>query len=132
MDYNSVGNYFPKTEHLSRILSNFVPFYCDMNIVHTYMFYEEQVVKMHDSTLEAMSISESIKEESILSVDDTDVKCEENLNMSVVTETQEFWNIDLTNSLTNSFNVLNSDFCTNGLVSYDIARKSNGEVEMYY
>ncbi len=44
MDYN-LGDYFPEAEQFNRILKNFLPFYCDMSMVYTYMFYATGILK---------------------------------------------------------------------------------------
>ena len=45
MDYN-IGDYFPEVEHFNRILKNFVPFYCDVVLLYSYLFYESKVLKI--------------------------------------------------------------------------------------
>ena len=36
MDYN-IGDYFPEAEHFNRLLKNFVPFYCDVILLYSYL-----------------------------------------------------------------------------------------------
>lgn len=43
MDYN-IGDYFPEAEQFTRLLQNFVPFYCDVSMLYSYLFYEFQVL----------------------------------------------------------------------------------------
>lgn len=47
MDYN-IGNYFPEIDQLKKLLRNFIPFYCDLEIYYTYMFYDSTALKMVD------------------------------------------------------------------------------------
>ena len=47
MDYN-IGNYFPEVEQFNKLLTKFVPFYCDTNLIYSYLFYEEQVLRTKD------------------------------------------------------------------------------------
>lgn len=53
MDY-TIGNYFPNSANFEKLLINFLPFYCDILIVYSYMFYEKQTIKMEED--EEMSI----------------------------------------------------------------------------
>lgn len=48
MDY-SLGDYFPDTEQFKRLLTNFVPFYTDVDMVYSYLFYESQILNSKDS-----------------------------------------------------------------------------------
>ena len=48
MDY-SLGDYFPDTEQFKRLLTNFVPFYSDVDMVYSYLFYESQVLNSKDN-----------------------------------------------------------------------------------
>lgn len=43
MDYN-IGDYFPEAEQFTRLLENFVPFYCDVSMLYSYLFHETQVL----------------------------------------------------------------------------------------
>ena len=48
MDYSMDSEYFPEVDQLNKLLENFIPFYCDLNIYYTYLFYENQSLKMGD------------------------------------------------------------------------------------
>lgn len=43
MDY-SLGDYFPEAEQFTRLLENFVPFYSDITMLYSYLFYETQIL----------------------------------------------------------------------------------------
>lgn len=43
MDYN-IGDYFPEAEQFNRLLRSFVPFYCDLNLLYSYVFFEVQTL----------------------------------------------------------------------------------------
>ena len=47
MDY-SLGDYFPESEQLKRLLENFVPFYSDLVIIYYYVFNENQTLLSKD------------------------------------------------------------------------------------
>lgn len=47
MDY-SLGDYFPDVKQFTRLLKNFIPFYCDMSLIYSYLFYETQVLRSKD------------------------------------------------------------------------------------
>lgn len=59
MDYN-IGDYFPEAEQLNRLLSNFVPFYCDTNLIYSYLFYETQVLRTRD--IDLMNVTDTKRE----------------------------------------------------------------------
>lgn len=48
MDY-SLGDYFPEADQFTRLLTNFVPFYSDIAMVYSYLFYETQVLTCKDN-----------------------------------------------------------------------------------
>lgn len=48
MDY-SLSDYIPDAKQFTRLLGNFVPFYCDMNLIYSYLFYETQVLRTQDT-----------------------------------------------------------------------------------
>lgn len=43
MDY-SLSDYFPESEQLKRLLENFVPFYSDLVIIYSYIFFESKTL----------------------------------------------------------------------------------------
>lgn len=57
MDYNLNG-YFPESNQFMRLLKNFVPFYCDLGLVYSYLFYESQILSVKDEE-ELIHIHES-------------------------------------------------------------------------
>lgn len=61
MDY-SLGDYFPDVERFSRLLTNFIPFYCDTKLIYSYVFNEKQVLNSVDK--EFMYISEAEQQDS--------------------------------------------------------------------
>lgn len=61
MDYNT-SDYFPESSQFSRLLENFVPFYCDLGLVYSYLFSD--ITKISGG-----------KESELLNI--TDVKTEE-------------------------------------------------------
>lgn len=50
MDY-SLSDFVPDVEQFTRLLQNFVPFYCDMNLIYSYLFYENLVLRTRDNNL---------------------------------------------------------------------------------
>lgn len=68
MDYN-IGNYVPNVEQFNRLLKNFVPSYSDVNMLFSYLFFEEQVLNAKDNGL--IMLIKDIKDElGVLSDDD--------------------------------------------------------------
>lgn len=140
MDYN-IGEYFPDAEQFNRLLTNFVPFYCDTNLIYSYMFYEEQMLRVMETDFmnvitpiyeEVGSLSRSSYYSSTTAVlgigilgkiiladdsSDTDV-----FKDHVVQKVSESGVIDNPiETLTNrDINTLNGSFYTNTLYSYDI------------
>ena len=57
MDYNIDSSYFPDNEQLRKLLVNFVPFYCDLGIYYTYLFYENRALKMVDTVHTSFTLS---------------------------------------------------------------------------
>ena len=49
MDYDT-GLYFPETGQFSRLLERFIPFYCDINVLCSYMFYDNSVLVGKDNS----------------------------------------------------------------------------------
>ena len=135
MDYNN-GNYFPDSEQLERLLSNFVPFYCDLRLVYSYMFYEEEVLTLKELS-EILNIKDSVIESGSLNVTDIDIVQKEVIKDKISEESQKIWNSDsncLTNNLSKllSSNEESSRFFTNGLVSYDNITNKDGSKEVRY
>lgn len=50
MDY-TLSDYFPDKEQFMRILENFLPFYCILDVLYYYCFYEEPKIKAEDEEL---------------------------------------------------------------------------------
>lgn len=63
MDY-SLSEFVPDVEQFTRLLQNFIPFYCDMNLIYSYMFYETQVLRMRDN--EFMNIIDHREEKGLI------------------------------------------------------------------
>ena len=60
MDYN-IGDYFPEAEYFNRLLENFVPFFCDVRLLYSYLFYESNVLKcIEDSHSKVKYITEEL------------------------------------------------------------------------
>lgn len=51
MDYSMDGSYFPDIGQFKRLLENFIPFYCDLILLNSYLFSESQSVIGSDSSL---------------------------------------------------------------------------------
>lgn len=51
MDYSMDGSYFPDIGQFKRLLENFIPFYCDLILLNSYLFSESQSVAGSDSSL---------------------------------------------------------------------------------
>ena len=60
MDF-SVSDYFPNAKQFERILSKFIPFYCDALLVYSYVYYENASVHGDDYT--TTDIHEKVVEE---------------------------------------------------------------------
>lgn len=63
MDFN-IGEFVPDTTQLHRILEKFIPFYCDLLIVYSYLFYETADISMAERTF--MNIIDTKNEKSYL------------------------------------------------------------------
>ena len=71
MDYNLKG-YFPESNQFMRLLENFVPFYCDLGLVYSYLFYENQILVGKDEEVFA-NIHENKSEKGLLGLRKTPV-----------------------------------------------------------
>lgn len=143
MDYN-IGDYFPNSEDFKTLLTvNFLPFYCDLNIIYNYMFYDYLSLQLKETTDIVHIVTPYTEMAGIYNRNSKDyskyssVLGQAILGVSIlgyyekgvdffednITETTEE-NVKLTNfvdSKTNvGYNVLNSTFYTNGCSSYDI------------
>ena len=67
MDY-ALGDYFPNNDQFKKLLVNFIPFYCDTNMVYYYLFYEKQILIVKDEEL--LNIHQNIEESSIFKTRD--------------------------------------------------------------
>ena len=140
MDYN-IGDYFPEAVQFTRLLENFVPFYCDINMVYSYLFYESQILvgkeqdlyTIHDTKYEIGAFSSdrsfvkkgtsAVFGEALMGVSVLGTVSEVDTNeYHVVEERAESGNLFIpVDTCTNrSYNVLNSSFFTNGLYCYDL------------
>ena len=71
MDYGT-DDYFPDSAQFSKLLENFIPFYCDLVLLYSYLFYEQQVLMVnepYDRTL----ITDTKMENSNLVTSDLDL-----------------------------------------------------------
>lgn len=57
MDYNIDIAYFPKADQLSKLLVNFIPFYCDLAVYYAYLFYESDSLKVVEELDSLFSIT---------------------------------------------------------------------------
>ena len=138
MDYN-MGDYFPEAEQFTRLLNNFVPFYCDINMVYSYLFYESQILVGKEKVLETLflfpelesaSIGLHIKSETsavlgeaLMGVSVLGTSLDVDTNEDLVVEKRVDSGsllIPIDTSTNRSYNVLNSSFFTNGLYCYDL------------
>lgn len=67
MDY-SMANYFPKMSQFYRILSNFVPFYCDFGVSYKYVYSDTDSIFYKDSE-ETIQITKVDEENICISSD---------------------------------------------------------------
>lgn len=142
MDYN-IGDYFPEADQFKRLLENFVPFYCDIVILYSYLFYESQVITCKDD-YNFLTILDSKEESGSFKL----MKELENPELSAVlgeaiigksifgTKKEHYDSFEdhiksiyqfegilksTVDTLTNKrYNTLNNRFYTNGVSSYDI------------
>lgn len=63
MDY-SLSEFIPDVKQFTRLLQNFIPFYCDMNLIYSYMFYDTQVLRTRDN--EFMNIIDHREEKGLI------------------------------------------------------------------
>lgn len=125
MDYN-IGDYFPEAGQFSRLLKNFIPFYCNLNLIYSYLFYEAGTVFGKEEGLE-YNITDKKEDSGSVKVGDTEFKA----IVSTLNESVGFY-FPPVNSLTNRFNtLLNESFYTNAVHSYDIISK-NGSTEIMF
>lgn len=115
MDYN-IGDYFPEASQFSRLLRNFVPFYCDLNLIYSYLFFENDTVVgteggfkyniKHDPAEDVLAVGTQYTENNAI--------------VSTISESAGVFIPSENNALTNRLNyTLNNTFCTNALYSYD-------------
>lgn len=117
MDYN-IGDYFPDAEQFTRLLENFVPFYCDVSLIYSYLFYESQVFGGIDFDLFG-SITTTYDASASLSVGE-ELDAFENRILENAVEDKGRLNLITDSSATNRvYNTLNGSFITNGLYCYD-------------
>ena len=60
MDFN-IGDYYPDIEQFKRLIQNFIPFYCDLYMFYSYLFYESQVLVAKEY-VDTLKISNNIEE----------------------------------------------------------------------
>ena len=82
MDYNLNG-YFPESNQFMRLLENFVPFYCDLGLVYSYLFYENQILVGKDEEVFA-NIHENKSEKGLLGLRKTPVHSSSSILNEVV------------------------------------------------
>lgn len=126
MDYN-IGDYFPEAGQFSRLLKNFVPFYCNLNLIYSYLFYESSKVFGKEDGFED-NITDIKQEDASVRVEDR----EANAIVSTTDDSVGLYAVPI-NSATNRLgNLLNGSFYTNALHFYDIVRKTDGSSEILF
>lgn len=98
MDFN-IGDFVPETTQLHRILEKFIPFYCDLLIVYSYLFYETGNLSVSDKHF--MNIIDTKNEKSYI------IFGQGERYFPMITEST-------------STKVLNSTFMTNQKVTYSL------------
>lgn len=67
----SLYDYFPDPIQFKKILQNFIPYYCDLSMLYSYEFFEEQSLLVYGSDSYSLDImTENTKEEQELSNSD--------------------------------------------------------------
>lgn len=126
MDYN-IGDYFPKAHQFSRLLKNFVPFYCNLNLIYSYLFDEGGSVHGEDYGFE-LNITDVKQEGAEVKTEDKEVK-----SVNILSDDLIGMFVPRVNSATNRLNnTLNESFYTNALYSYDIIRRNDGSTEIVF
>lgn len=136
MDYN-IGDYFPEASQFSRLLKNFVPYYCDLNLIYSYSFLEnfrdngdEKVMKLfcqEDGFIYDIT-DKKFDTGNIKPIDAENQKVVSTINDSVGLSL-----VSCSNSTTNTLGcILSKNFCTNALNSYDRITRKDGSTEIVY
>lgn len=147
VDYN-MGDYVPDNDQLKKLLVFFIPFYCDMAILYSYVFYDDLVlsaseevesITIHDTKIEngvirtknlehsgtSAMLGEAVLGEAVL--DDEGVTSDSYFKDYITEAEKTDSKILVTpiDSLTNTtYNKLNGSFFTNGMYCYDIITTS--------
>ena len=114
MDF-SVSDYFPNAKQFERILSKFIPFYCDALLVYSYVYYENASVHGDDYT--TTDIHEKVVEEGRIPYGvhiglEPMLNTEKRLNFNFILNESKYFGIQ-ENSLLNTSRSLNKDFTLN-------------------
>ena len=126
MDF-SLGDYFPEATQLSRLLGNFMPFYCELELIYSYLFRDAGSIHGEESYNYFDIIRKEQDESSLL-----DTKVTDNLVVRGVGDENISVSVPSDNSCLNRIsNTLNNGFCTNALYSYDILHR-DGSLEIVY
>lgn len=147
MDY-SIGNYFPSAEHFSKLLKNFLPFYCDANLIYTYGFYDDASMRGRDSIQDRVIFLPSYESRAMRTTFNTEntrktaVLGEAVMGVAVFDTRIDYIDTHIdniigsvesggrmrssSNSLTNNAsNTTNNNLYTNGLYEYDKVTVNN-------
>lgn len=154
MDYN-IGDYFPDVEQFKRLLSNFTPFYSDVNLIYSYMFYEDKVlngklsdkmiIKDHSEDSRLFRTLLGWKEENTavlgkatlgkLLLNSSEGCADDNKDyiVSKISESSKmsYYGSDENAVINDETYLLNEDLITNGLSTYDLIT-TNGITEIVY
>ena len=114
MDF-SVSDYFPNAKQFERILSKFIPFYCDALLVYSYVYYENASVHGDDFT--TTDIHEKVVEEGRIPYGvhiglEPILNTDKRLNFNFILNESKYFGIQ-ENSLLNTSRSLNKDFTLN-------------------
>lgn len=125
MDYN-IGDYFPEAGQFSRLLKNFVPFYCNLNLIYSYLFYENSAIFGKEDGFEC-NISDLKQENASVKVEDMEAKAV----VSTSDDSLAMYSPPVNSGTNRLNNVLSGSFYTNGFYSYDII-KTDGSTEIVF
>ena len=114
MDF-SVSDYFPNAKQFERILSKFIPFYCDALLVYSYVYYENASVHGDDFT--TTDIHEKVVEEGRIPYGvhiglEPMLNTDKRLNFNFILNESKYFGIQ-ENSLLNTSRSLSKDFTLN-------------------
>lgn len=113
MDYN-IGAYVPDIKQFTRVLQNFLPFYCGLKFIYLYLFYEKQVLNTKDNNL-LDNVTYTNLEKSSAHAIDSDLGCtftyvinETGYIPTELSKEKDFGMLNTSNRLLNSTLILNN------------------------